>query len=303
MGRRDRCRVPENSQLTRRSAVVGAVGATCALAGCFNLESDGDTGDNGDSGGGSTPEPTATDTPTETAESDIRVTSIEAPEEVELGQEFTYTIELENSGNADGTFTGTIEASLPDGGTANRAELDIDVPAGETVTRKSDPITVNAITELTLSVGGVSTAIQFVSARRTFGDSFRAPTEVIATVNGVTLQSEYEYEDYRGETATESAAEGFQYAFVDVTAENASGSSEYIPFNQDFTVRVGSGQYDAAFVSRERGMYDGGQVGPGVIREGEIAYEIPEDVSQVEITVEWFESGFDGDYGVRWSAV
>jgi uncharacterized repeat protein (TIGR01451 family) len=279
--------------------VVGAVGVAGAFAGC----SESDDSDSGGSDSTSDSGPAATDTPTETAESDIRLTSIEAPAEVEVGQEYTYTIKLENTGTADGTFTGTIEASVPDSGTVNSRELEIDVPAGETVTRESDPVTTSAITEVTLSIGAVSTAIQFVSARRTFGDSFRAPTEVIATVNGVTLQSEYEHQDFRGETATESAPEGQQYAFVDVTAENASGSSEYIPFDQDFTVRVGSSQYDAAFISRERGMYDGGQVGPGVVREGEIAYEIPEGVSQVEITVEWFETGFDGDYGVRWSAV
>jgi hypothetical protein len=289
--------------LTRRSAVVGAVGATCALAGCFDFESDGDTDENDGSGGSSSPEPTATETPTETAEADISVTSIEAPEEVEVGQEYTITIELENTGNADGTFTGTLEASVPDSGTVNSRELEIDVPAGETVTRESEPVRASAITKVTLSVGGVSTAIQFITARLSFGDPFRAPTDVIATVDGVTLQSAYEYEDYRGETATESAPEGFQYAFVDVTAENASGSAEFIPFDQDFTVRVGSSQYDAAFINRERGMYEGGEVGPGVVRNGKIAYEIPEDVTKIEIVVEWFETAIRGDYGARWNAI
>jgi hypothetical protein len=286
-----------DGQVTRRRIVIGTAGAACALAGCSDADGSGDSGANG----GSDSEPTATQPATEAAAPDISVLLIRAPDEVAVGQEFTISVELVNTGTADGTFTGTFTVTTANGETAESDEFEIDVPAGETITRESDPISVNRITELTYSIGSASTSIQFVSARLGFGESYRAPTDVIATVNDVALQPAYDYQNYQDETDTESAPEGLQYAFVDVTVENASGSTEFIPFDQDFSLRVGASQYDSVYISRERGMYDGGEVGPGVIREGEIAYEVPDDLSRSELTVEWFETAIGGDYGARWT--
>jgi hypothetical protein len=247
-----------------------------------------------------TPEPTPTPTPTPAPEPEFVVRAIEAPAEVAVGETYQIGLTVANTGTADGTFEGTLTYDSPAFGTET-STIRMEIPAGETRTRTSDPTRAEIITELTMSIGDVSRTIQFVTARLEFGEPFAAPTDVTATALQVHLDDHYQYERFDGETTVEHAPDGQQYAFLDVQADNDSGGAAFLPFAQDFTLRHDSAQYDAAFINREQGQYEGGEVGPGVVRDGWIAYEIPATLDREELTVEWFGEAAGGEFGVRWA--
>lgn len=298
-----------------------ALTAAGALAGCGSDTDGSGAGGDGEDGSGdgsdgeptpsptptSTPTatPTATATPTETAEpASFEVVNVDAPAEAEINAEWTFSLTVRNTGGQDGTFSTpvTVETSQTDPETVGVIELD--VPAGEERTWESNAASYPYITEITYTLVEYDTTIEVQMLTRTlsFGEEYRMPGDVVLTVSSIELQNSYTYEDFRGDQATEEASDGDQFAFVNLQAENDSGGSEFVPFSQDFTIRVDTQQYDEAYIRREEGKYEGGEVGPGVVREGWVAYEIPADLSVDDLTVEYFDDDFQNEWGVRWSS-
>jgi hypothetical protein len=294
--------------MRRRTYLTVAV-STIPLAGCSETATDPANGGNGDGGGGdeSTSEQSeesngsAESEPEPEPEPEFEVRSVNAPEEVELGEEWSYSMTVANTGDADGTYTGVVEIDSPAFQQPETSEFSSDITAGEEVTYESGTVTTEIITELTITLEGESTTVQFVSAKLDFGDTYEAPDDVTVTVKWVDLQGAYRYEGFNGEMRMVDASEGRQFAFVEVVVENDSGSVTLIPYGQDFAIRVDQRQYDPVVVNLEEGKYAGGEVGPGVVREGWIAYEIPEELGEEDLTVEWFEQTVRGDHGARWA--
>lgn len=296
----------------QRRKYLAIISGTLPLAGCSNVD-DVPTINEGSSDGGegnadaetdeSTPEVSEESNETEEAEPEpeFEIRSIEVPEEVEIGEEWSYTVTVANTGNADGTYTGVLEIDSPDFNQPETRDISIDIPAGEEVTAESDTATIEIITEITIALENKSATVQSISARLYFGETYEAPTGINVEVEGISARGGYRYDGVSGETRSVSSSEGQQFAFVDVVVENVSGSVAVIPSSQGFAIRVGQRQYDATIIRKEEGKYQGGQVGPGVIREGWIAYDIPEELEREDLTIEWFETGLGGDHGARWA--
>jgi len=63
------------------------------------------------------------------------IQSFVAPEAIVTGQDATLTLEIENTGDADGTWVGALNRSGPSVAHTPETALVVDVPAGETVTQ------------------------------------------------------------------------------------------------------------------------------------------------------------------------
>lgn len=159
----------DKQYLLRRRRVLGmtGVGLSAAIAGCGSSgdDSDGSDGDanedevaddssNGDTSTGSDgsdendganneeqeeeDEEEEDEEPVEPAS--FEIVEVDHPEEVEVGEEHTFSFTVENTGGEDGTFEELLEFSVE--GTdqwENVGMIELDVPAGETATWESNP--------------------------------------------------------------------------------------------------------------------------------------------------------------------
>ena len=154
---------------------------------------------------------------------------------------------------------------------------------------------------LTATVVGSSSGAAQDGEEFSFGETFVAPNDVAVTVDRVELTDSYEWSGGSGSTYTEEAPDGKQFAWVYLTAENRSGDTEFLPLDWDIYIRSGNRQYDAELVLRDEGQYEGGQVGPGIVRDGWLNYEIPADLAVSDLSVVWHESGIFDEWTATWS--
>lgn len=147
---------------------------------------------------------------------------------------------------------------------------------------------------------GMTWSVNVVSATRSFGSSYVSPGQIKMVASSIEFKETYTWTGSNGRTYDEPAPEGKKWAFLYVRAKNTSGSPAYLPFDQDFVLLAGNRQYDAAYISKDEGKYEGGEVQAGIVREGWIGYEVPEVLSKGDLRVAWSESTFDGDVAVYW---
>jgi len=284
----------------RRRALLTTLAPTLtiATAGCqdTNPEPDDPTATT------ASPSQTPTASPTdEPAQPDVRVERVNAPETIEINTEWTWTITFRNDGDAPGT-PDTITIQDADGNTLDKMTPSEPVPPQDTRQYTIDMNAIQYITSLTAAYGETDVVtVQTVSRALTWGDVYSSPQNITATVTTIEFKNEYTYESTYSGTETRAAGEGRQWAFVTVEVANESGSQEFIPLVTDFGLRSDDRQWDAQFIRKEDGKYEGGEVGPGVVRSGWICYNVPDTYSPADMTVEWFDSTVEGDYGVRWT--
>lgn len=133
-----------------------------------------------------------------------------------------------------------------------------------------------------------------------FGETFVSPEDIAVTVDGIELEGSYEY-TLSGDTYTEESPEGSQFAWVSVAAENRGDQPEYLPFRDELPIRTGDQQYNPEYPPGVRNVYESGEVGPGVVREGLLLYVIPADLTVPDLNVTWYGEGIDSDWTVTWS--
>lgn len=302
--------------MNRRKVLLGSgVVLTSTLAGCTGNE----TGNGENSGNGNSTNPSNsgnnesdTEEPTDggngntdnesAGEPEFEVESLDMPEEVEVGEEWSWSITVANTGDADGTFETAVYVKTADTDFTEVGTIELEIPAGGTATYESDTGTLRYITRATYRFEALDLEqeIQAVSRSLTFGESYRTPQDIVVTAHSIDLRDVYEYENYDGETATEEASSGSQWAFLEFEAANESGSSEFVPLEGDVSLIAGDTQYDSQYISKEDGKYEGGEVQPGITREGWIAYEIPSDLRVGDLEVAYSGSNFEGEWSVRW---
>ena len=153
-------------------------------------------------------------------------------------------------------------------------------------------------------IGTSSSAVQAQTEgsgeQLSFGETFVSPTDIALTVNGVELTDSYEWGS-GGSTFTEEAPEGMQFAWVYLTVENRADQPQYLPFGTEIAIRAGNQQFDASFPLRNDGQYQSSQVGPSVVREGWLYYEIPSDLSVSDLSVVWYGTNFVDEWTATWS--
>ena len=300
------------------------VAGALAVAGCSG---DDDGGSDGDGTQDETPTQTATQTvtetetqtdtatqtPTETATPEATPAysiSAEAPDSVSLNEEFTYSVTIENVGNGAGTATVGLDISVEgESGSENAFETSIDLEAGESETIESDPLAFERIFVVQwefYAVGGdtgeetATAETEILSAVRSLGEDYLAPTDARMRVTDLELKKRYEYEDFQGETASEAASDGMQWAFLWLEVENQSGQVLRIPTRRTIVLLADTSQFEASFINKEEDRYEGGEVQPGVIRDGWIAYEIPADITQSDLRIIYSDGDFEGDWRAEW---
>ena len=81
----------------------------------------------------------------------------------------------------------------------------------------------------------------------------------------------------------QTPAEGNKYVFVTVRAENTGQSMVRVPTTYDLSLISGSSQYSSGLYRGDQTVYEGGEISPGITREGIIQFEVPESASSYQL--------------------
>jgi hypothetical protein len=144
----------------RRREYLPLVAATALpLAGCSETDSTADpSADGSDAGGDNETDSDGGDgTDSEAA---FKIRSVDAPEQVARSDPIPVSVTIANTGEADGTYTGTARFDSEGEGTVSLTitrDIEVDVPAGETATSKNTRSTVSRPAKPGYSASGMST--------------------------------------------------------------------------------------------------------------------------------------------------
>gem|GEM_PF-2100096 len=249
---------------------------------------DGENGDDEDStqdgeGEEDEPEPAA-----------FEVSSVEAPDTVEIGTQFEWSMTVENTGGEDGTFETEVRVQTP-GGDESTSTVSVDVPAGETEDTVL-PFRPDYIGEylVTVEETGDEFGIRAVERSLTIGETYVTPDGVRLTLDTRELGSDiqpiqsYSYTSEEGRRIHRAGPEE-KFAVLTVTARNPTREPRDLPTYDEFVMVVNE---DAEYESTERlarDAYTGGT--SRVSKEGVVLFEISDR----------FDRG--DDYQIYWTRV
>jgi hypothetical protein len=114
----------------RQYLTATTVSAGTVLAGCSSSDSQQEPNTSNGSGDGSTEENTSNSD----GEPEFEVLSLEVPEEITQPDTVECRVEIENTGEGDGTYRGEIDIEQEGVDIAPRVTIEKDIPAGERVT-------------------------------------------------------------------------------------------------------------------------------------------------------------------------
>jgi hypothetical protein len=284
--------------------------AAITLAGCTSSEEEpAQVTDETNAGSDGTPtpteNPTTADPTTEEGEPEFELISLDVPEEVEIGKEFTISATLKNVGSAPGEFQSAISAKTAESEWQSAGDVETgEIQPDETGEWTSKTVTLPYLMRVKYRIEKLEKefTIQSISRKLTFGESYTSPSNVVVTTKNVELKSYYEYEGYDGSTEKERAGDGKQWAFVYLKAENKASEKRFIPLSSDINLLAENRQYDEEYINKEDGGYEGSEVEVGIVREGWLAYKIPNNLSKTDLTVAWSGDNYQGEWSVQWSA-
>lgn len=133
-----------------------------------------------------------------------------------------------------------------------------------------------------------------------FGDTAELSNGVTITVLDIHFEEQLGDEDWPQEPD-----DGNQWALVELHGENTSDAAERLPLPwMDFALTENGTQYDTATVldTDPYEEFEGGQVQPGIVREGVIVFEVPEGLDATDFEVVWYDDFLGANIDVRWSA-
>jgi hypothetical protein len=132
--------------------------------------------------------------------------------------------------------------------------------------------------------------IGFTAATREFGYAF----EIWNGAEVIVVDVEFA-EDIQG-----IEPETGKFARVYVSAENTANDIIIRPEPESFVLLRGNNQLSVTNVT-EGDYYTGGEVQPGVIREGYLNFVVPDDATKEELTAVWSRTFSEGDVAVYWN--
>jgi len=291
----------------QRRKYLTVAGVSLGLAGCTGSESSGAEQASPTNSETPTQTPSPTESPTATSEpASFELVSFSIPEKAEIGESIKFEFTVQNTGEVAGEFETTISyttSESDDWSTGSEAWTET-IDAGEEFTFVSEEFTSHYMRSFTYRVDAFDeeATVQWVSKTLSYGDSYTNPEGVELTVLGERTEKSYTWTS-SGYEYTETAADGMTWLFVTVRAENTSGEIAYAPSSYDWVVVAGNSQYEQTSNYRsESEQYEGGDIQPGVVREGEILYQVPNDYMQKDSAVVWSESYYDGDVAAYWES-
>jgi hypothetical protein len=274
--------------------------ASLSIAGC---SSDNDSSGQSDATT-PTPEPdTPTGTPTP-APASFEVDSLTGPDSVGLNESYSLTLEVTNTGGQPGTFEPDMRVRAGNGDwSAVTPPVEMEAGAGETVSKDIEFTAPPYLQSLTyeLETTGDQLTFNVVSKTLELGETYTNPDSIALSAGEIDFQPEYTYDsgDY---IYTEQPSDGRKFAFLEFSAENTGNNPRPAPLQVDVAMIIGDSQYEPIVYYGEREAYEGGDIQPGIVREGIILYEVPESASKEDVRVVWSESYYDGDASVYWES-
>ncbi|WP_181684664.1 DUF4352 domain-containing protein [Halorhabdus salina] len=132
---------------------------------------------------------------------------------------------------------------------------------------------------------GLESGIQFGA-----GNSlYRLSLQDWTTNNGYT----YTTGDFEQE---HTPSDGNKFVICEVYAENVGENPVRIPGTYSMSLIAGNSQVDAGIYRAENERYQGGEIAPGIVRQGKILFEVPSSASEYT-----FRTSLTGNITASWS--
>jgi hypothetical protein len=257
-----------------------------------------------------TESPTATPTPTPQPAS-FELVEYNSPESVSINETAEITATVENTGEVAGVFSAEVYVRFDASEQFSPLDdpVEAEIPPGgqvEITIAEYQPLYTDEALEARLGDFEETLTVNAVSATLEYGTTFTQYDGYLINLSNPRLTQSYTSEGYTGGEEEESAPEGSQWLFVSVLVENGTGETELSPLSSDFSVLAGNSQFDPAILVPEpveQGQpYDGGELQPGVVREGYIGFEIDAGLSLDDLQIVYTTQTIDGEVTVYWQS-
>jgi len=290
----------------RRAFIVtaAAVVAGCSGGGGSGTDEPTDTERDGDVTPTATPTPSPAPTATPTASpASLSVTEVSAPSTIEIGTTFTVSVTVENTGGREGTFSSPVEARLGTGDWAGTdAAAETTVPAGETATAEVELGPYHYVQPASFRVADAEPVARprFVPRQLSLGGSHLLPNGVEISVESFEFAETYTYEGDGGTKELEPT-DSEKWAIAAVRAENTGDEPADAPLVSDIAIFRGEEEYAYQSISDNESRYEGGELEPGAVSEGDLPSDVPSEAARADLHVEYKEAYDGGQVSVFWS--
>ena len=231
----------------------------------------------------------------ETEPASFEVTSVEAPDTVEVGRSFDWSLTVSNDGEEDGVFETSVTRNRVGEEPQEHESVSIEVPAGEEVSRSfSSSHDFLGEYVYTVEETGDGFEVRAVEQSLTVGETYVNPDGVRMTLEtrrlgtDIEIKSAYSYETEEGR-GVRRAGDEMKFALVNVRVQKPTREPKDLPRPDEFVMFVNG---EEAYESTERladDAYTGGR--SRVSREGVVLFEIDDRFDRSD------------DYEIYWTRV
>jgi hypothetical protein len=244
---------------------------------------------------------------------EISLNSLSVPEEVEMGDNFTVEAVFENTGGEKGDFETVVMTRTEDtssyGNTdsfsSTERSIEGEVGPGEEETFEVS-LKAEDVSSKTIKLAGTDTEsdLRVVPKKMRIGEEHTTSNQIGITVESVEVVDYYRYNSYTGGERIKEPDSG-QYVFASVRTQNKGELPRSLPEYPNFQLVGGAGQYQPLtllyeLADREK-EYEGGEVQPGVVREGYVLFKVSEDVTRDNLSVLWNDVISSNEKSVHWT--
>ncbi|WP_338738234.1 hypothetical protein [Haloplanus salilacus] len=273
-----------------RRTFLGAAGMA-VVAGCSN-------GGSSRSEATGTPTPTPTPTPTGTGSADFAFEGVDAPDEVELNDPFSFAIRVRNAGSGRGTFTSVLSTKVDDGEwRALGGKVSMTLDGGESGVWESPDLTLRYLSTVSFRLDAIDETwrTDVVPKRLPFGESYTTPSGLLLSILGGSFESTYPDEDGT------PAPDGQVWAVMRVDVRNSRQEVQPTPEASTFTLDVDGDEREMDQSVTDDPYEDGSLAGRGG-RRGDLVYAVPEGTAADDVSVTWGQSTDRGELRAIWGA-
>jgi len=298
-----------SNEMRRRTYLqIAGVGGIAAITGCSGTQpgTSGGSGNQQTETSSQTQTATATESPTPTEAPDpasFELDEIDFPSQVSVNEGFTPTISVTNTGDQAGSFSAPLYYRMVEEDWSETGEWEFGgIPPGETVTAEAnEPWSFSYVGNYEFALGDFdgTASMRVIPKEIPYGDSYTNPDEIRLMVSSPEFKARYPRQVGDREDVVE-APEGKTFLFINVEAENASDEAQALPHYQSFHYLAGDREYEPDWDGYKDGRYEGGDVQPGVVRDGYLFYEVPEDVDRENPVIVWSEEYYYGRSTAFW---
>ncbi|MFC6992428.1 hypothetical protein ACFQH3_12125 [Haladaptatus sp. GCM10025707] len=222
--------------------------------------------------------------------------SFEVPDEkVIIGEAFTYSFTVQNTGTSTGEFS-TLITIVNDEGISHPYkpfEWTATIEPGETVTFESEPLTSwwdSSPWYIQLSAFDAEQSVWFSRPRLEFGEWFELG-------NGLRMTMQYDVDEvhFDHETVAFCPDQSHAYVWVEVEVPDGVGWPDYYQL-----FLLSGGEWAYAKMGRHPGYYLYG-VPESSTKTGWLTFEVSETFSENDVTVSWEDEDAIGSTGAYWT--